>query len=52
MEISIKVDTAKSEWFIVCIEGLQVIISQNIIFFSLKIEFVLANSADPDEMPH
>ena len=24
----------------------------NIVFLSLKINFVLANSADPDEMPH
>ena len=24
----------------------------NIVFLSLKIHFVLANSADPDEMPH
>ena len=28
-----------------------VIISKNIVFLSLKIDFVLANSADPDEMP-
>ena len=33
--------------------GSKVIISpQNIVFFSLRICFVLANSADPDEMPH
>ena len=25
---------------------------KNIIFLSLKIDFVLANSIDPDEMPH
>ena len=35
------------------IEGSQVIISpKNITFLSLKIDFVLANSADPDEMLH
>ena len=35
------------------IEGSQVIISlKNIVFLSLKISFVLANSAGPDEMPH
>ena len=28
----------------------QVIISKNIVFLSLKIGFVLANSVDPDEM--
>ena len=35
-----------------CIEGSQVIISKIIVFLSRKIDFVLANSADPDEMPH
>ena len=34
------------------IEGSQVIISKKIVFLSLKIDFVLVNSADPDEMPH
>ena len=34
------------------IEGSQVIISENIVFLTLKIDFVLAISADPDEMPH
>ena len=34
------------------IEGSQVIISKNILFLSLKIYFVKANSADPDKMPH
>ena len=32
------------------LRGLHVIISKNIIFLSLKIDFVIANSADPDEM--
>ena len=42
----------KSGWFIVYIEGPQVIISKTYCIFSLKIDFVLlANSADPDEMP-
>ena len=36
--------------FIVYIEGSQVTISKNV-FYSMKIEFVLANNADPDEMP-
>ena len=26
--------------------------SKNIVFLSLKVDFVLTNSADPDEMPH
>ena len=47
MEFSIK-----SGWSILYIERLQIIISENIIFLSLKIDFVYANSADPDEMPH
>ena len=47
MDFSIKFDAVKSGWSIVYIEGSQGIISQN-----LKIDFVLANSADPDEMPH
>ena len=50
MEFSIKFVTVKSGWSIICIKGSQVIISKNIVFLSLKIDFVLANSADPDEM--
>ena len=34
------------------LRGSQFIISKNTIFLSLKIDYVLANSADPDEMPH
>ena len=42
----------KSGWFIVFIEGSKVIIStKSIVLLSLKINFVLSNSADPDEMP-
>ena len=44
MEFSIKFDTVKSGWSIVYIYGLQIIIS------SLKIDFISANSTDPDEM--
>ena len=51
MEFSINVDTLKSEWSIVYIEGIQVIISKNIKFLSLNMDFILANRADPDEMP-
>ena len=32
--------------------GPQARISKNIVYLSLKIDFVLANSADPGEMPH
>ena len=35
------------------IKGSQVVISkQNVVFQSLKIDFVLANSVNPDEMTH
>ena len=50
MESSIKFDTVKSGWSIVYIEGLPVIFSEKI--FSPKIDFDLANSAHPGEMPH
>ena len=51
MEFSIKFDTVKSGWSIVCTEGLLVITFKNIAFLSMKIKFVLANSADHDEIP-
>ena len=41
-----------SGWSIEYIEGSQVIISEIFCIFSLKIDFALANSIDPDEMPH
>ena len=46
-----KFDAVKLGWSIVYIEGLQDIISKNIIYLSLRINFVLANSADLEEMP-
>ena len=55
MEFPIKFDTVKSGWSIIFIEGSQVIIFRKILYynvFSLKINFVLPNSADPDELPH
>ena len=52
MELSIKFDTIKSGWPIVYIEGSEVIICKTNVFLSLKINFVLENSEDPDEMPH
>ena len=45
-------DTINLEWFIVYIEGLHVIFCKQIVILSLKIIFVLANSVDPNEMPH
>ena len=55
VEFSTKFDTVKSGWSIVYIKGLHVIISTkkttHKTFLHLDIDFVLANSADPDEMP-
>ena len=48
MKFAIKFNTVTSGWSIVYIEGLQVMIKKTKLF--LKINFVLANSADPDEM--
>ena len=45
MEVPIKCDTVKSGWSIVYIEGSQVMIFKKYCFFSLKIDFVSANSA-------
>ena len=52
LEFSIDLYTVKTGRFIVYIQGSLVIISQRYSIFSLKIIFILANSADPDEMPH
>ena len=53
MGCPIKLHTIKLGWSIPYIEGSQVIILKKIIvFLSLKIDFVLANSVDPDEMLH
>ena len=52
MEVSLKFDTVKSGWSIIYIEGSKVIFSANVVVFLLEIECGLANSADPDEMPH
>ena len=52
MGFSIKLHTIKSGWSILYIKGPQVIISKNIFFLSLKIDFVLVNSVDPNEMLH
>ena len=42
-----------SEWSMIYIEDSKNIIYEKLcISFSLKIDFVLANSAGPDEMPH
>ena len=52
VEFPLKFDTVKSGWSIVYFEESKVIISKNIIFLSLKVDLVLANNADPDQMPH
>ena len=52
IEFSIKLHTIKSGWSIVYIEASQVENFKNIAFLSLKIDFVSANSAEPDEMQH
>ena len=51
MEFSIKFDVVKSGWSKIYIVGSQVIFSEKYCI-SLKIDFVLAKSADPDEMSH
>ena len=49
---NIKFDTVKLGWSIEYIEG-QRLYFPNIVYLpSLKIDFVLKNSADPDEIPH
>ena len=52
MEFPIKLDTVKLGWSIVYIEGPQVITYKTYCIFSLKIDFVLANTADPYEIRH
>ena len=53
MEVSIHLHTLKSGCFIEYIEGLDVInVKEKLYFLSLLIHFVIANSVDPDEMPH
>ena len=53
VKFSIKLHKIKSWWSIVYIEGSRVIISkEKNVFFSLKMDFVLANSAVHDEMLH
>ena len=51
MNVSIKFDTVKPEWFIAYTEGSQVIISKILVFLSPNIKFSSANRGDPYEMP-
>ena len=56
MEFPIKFDTvmlgwSPGGWSIVYIQGLQVVISKNIIFLYLKIFHFLSKQYDPDKMP-
>ena len=49
MDISIKFDTVKSVWTIVYIYQIdKLYFPKNNVFLSLKTDFVLAKSADPD----
>ena len=48
IEYSVKIDTVKSGWSIIYVAGSQVIYFKKILY----IDFVLANSADSDEMLH
>ena len=53
MNSSTEFDTVISEWSIAYIEGswvIMILIKKYIVFLSLKISFVLANSADPEQM--
>ena len=53
MEYTFKLEKARSGWSIVYMEGLYVVIPNKYsVFVSLKINIVLANSADPDELSH
>ena len=51
MELPLKFNTVESRWSVVFIKTLQVVISKKK-SLSLKIDYVLANIADSDEMPH
>ena len=48
----IKLNAFKNRSSIVYVEEPQDIPSKNIIFLFVKIDFVIVNSADPNEMPH
>ena len=52
MHSSFWIDAFNLEWSIVQVKGSPVLISKQNCNFSLKIISVLANSVDPDEMPH
>ena len=52
MELSIKNHLIKSGWSIIYVEESPVIFSKNIVSLSLKMDFVLANSAHPYVMLH
>ena len=53
MECAVKFDTVKLGRSIVYVEGSHNILSKdiNFAFILLHIDFVMANSADPDEIP-
>ena len=51
MELSTKLHSIKSGWSIIYVEESPVMLSKNIVSLSLKMDFVLANSAHPYEIP-
>ena len=50
MGFSIWLHAINLGWSIVYIEGSKVILSKNVVFISLNINFALANSADSDDI--
>ena len=42
-----KFDIVKEEWFIIYIEGSQVVISKNLVHLSLKMDFFLSKQCRP-----
>ena len=54
MEYPIKFDTVKSGWSLYILRGHMLLFLKNNhkLSLSLKIDFVLTNSADHDELPH
>ena len=51
MDYPIHIDTIHMELSISCFKGLKFNFLYNDVLLSQKIVFILANSADPDEMP-
>ena len=50
MEFSIKFETLSQDGPLYILRGQRLYFPKNVVLLSLKIDFVLANYADPDEM--